>query len=360
MDKYEKCAASLMELGDKILEKKKHKNMLIRRISFSCASAFAAVIVGFFAWKSTPPKTDFPSDSIIIESTTATTSTYLDTTSPQTTTRNTSSSNNTSKIETSHKVTTTSNAITSTGVAETSNAPTTKIIQSNTTHTQATEPVTSHTQTESITLVVTTVTTTSGGYSGTDGDNIVYMGKKYMITGRNFKDVELRELSNSQMPVPINVSQGQSMQLKLYEISGVSTDYAVAALIDNDPMYTLCLGNYIPGTMQSLFNDTALINYWSINRIFEGRNEISNIDTDTQAKIFNILLSLPDMEKSKGVSLGNTLMKIELKSDVLGECKIELTEKGFLSTNIGGYNSSYLIGCDEIDMIIESIKNEIM
>ena len=38
---------------------------------------------------------------------------------------------------------------------------------------------------------------------------------------------------------------------------------------------------------------------------------------------------------------------------MLGECKIELTEKGFLSTNIGGYNSSYLIGCDEIDMIIE-------
>lgn len=360
MDKYEKCAASLMELGDKILEKKKHRNMLIRRVSFSCASAFAAVIVGFFAWKSTPPKTDFPSDSIIIESTTATTSTYLDTTSPQTTTRNTSSSNNTSKIETSHKVTTTSNAITSTCVAETSNDPTTKINRSNTTHTPATEPVTYQTKTESTTIVVTTVTTAPSGYGGVDGDNIIYMGKKYRITGRNFKDVELRELPNSQMPVPINVSQGQSMQLKLYEISGVSTDYAVAALIDNDPMYTLCLSNYIPGTMQSLFNDTALINYWSINRIFEGRNEISNIDTDTQAKVFNTLLSLPDMEKSKGVSLGNTLMKIELKSEVLGECTIELTEKGFLSTNIGGYNSSYLIGCDEIDMIIESIKNEII
>ncbi len=207
---------------------------------------------------------------------------------------------------------------------------------------------------------MTTVTTTSGGYSGADGVSIVYMGKKYRITGRDFTDAELNELPNSHMPVPPFVSQGQSLQLKLFEISGVSTDYAVAALIDGQPVYTLCSGDYTPETMQSLFNDTALINYWSINRIFEGRNEISNIDTDTQAKVFNILLSLPDMEKNKGVSLGNTLMKIELKSDVLGECKIELTEKGFLSTNIGGYNSTYHIGCDEIDMIIESIKNEIM
>lgn len=360
MDRFEKHAEYIMRRGDKILAEKEKKNKAIRRVSFSFAGVFAAIIVGFSAWKSTPPEINSPSDSIIIESATVTTSTYIDTTSPQTTTRNTSSSNNTSKIETSHKVTTTSNAITSTGVAETSNAPTTKIIQSNTTHTQATEPVTSHTQTESITLVVTTVTTTSGGYSGADGVSIVYMGKKYRITGRNFTDAELNELPNSQMPVPPFVSQGQSMQLKLYEISGVSTDYAVAALIDNDPVYTLCSGNYIPETMQSLFRDTALNNYWSIDSIYEGRNEISNIDTDTQAKVFNILLSLPDMEKSKGVSLGNTLMKIELKSDVLGECKIELTEKGFLSTNIGGYYSSYLIGRDELDMIIESIKNEIM
>ena len=360
MDKYEKCAASLMELGDKILEKKKHKNMLIRRISFSCASAFAAVIVVFFAWKSAPPKIEIPSDTIISETTTIPESTYTDITSAQTTSLVSTTRKITTQTETTRKVATTSGAIITTIATEISKAPTTKINQSNTTHTQATEPVTSHTQTESITLVVTTVTTTSGGYSGTDGDNIVYMGKKYMITGRNFKDVELNELPNSQMPVPPFVSQGQSMQLKLYEISGVSTDYAVAALIDNDPVYTLCLGHYTPGTVQSLFSDTALNNYWSINRIFEGRDEISNIDTDTQANVFDILLSLPDMENSKCVSLGNTLMKIELKSDVLGDSTVELTEKGFLSTNIGGYYSSYLIGRDELDMIIESIKNEIM
>lgn len=85
MDRYEKWAEYIMQHGDKILEKKKHRNMLIRRVSFSCASAFAAVIVGFFAWKSTPPKIELSSETIISESTTATNSTYTKNTSSTTT-----------------------------------------------------------------------------------------------------------------------------------------------------------------------------------------------------------------------------------------------------------------------------------
>lgn len=85
MDRYVKWAEYIMQHGDKILEKKKHRNMLIRRISFSCASAFAAVIVVFFAWKSAPPKIEIPSDNIISESTTVTNSTYAENTSPTTT-----------------------------------------------------------------------------------------------------------------------------------------------------------------------------------------------------------------------------------------------------------------------------------
>lgn len=85
MDRFEKWAEYIMQHGDKILEKKKHRNMLIRRVSFSCASVFAAVIVGFFALKSTPPKIELPSDNIISESTTVTNSTYIENSSPTTT-----------------------------------------------------------------------------------------------------------------------------------------------------------------------------------------------------------------------------------------------------------------------------------
>ncbi len=96
MDRFEKWAEYIMKHGDKIIEEKKHRNMLIRRVSFSCASAFAAVIVGFFAWKSAPPKIDMPSDIIISESTTIPNSTFTENTSPATTSNiNTSYTSNT-------------------------------------------------------------------------------------------------------------------------------------------------------------------------------------------------------------------------------------------------------------------------
>ena len=104
MDRFEKWAEYIMQHGDKILEKKKHRNMLIRRVSFSCASVFAVAIVGFFAWKSIPPKPEFPNDIVIPESTVITTSTYTNNTSPQSTTLITSSSTETGRTATTNTV----------------------------------------------------------------------------------------------------------------------------------------------------------------------------------------------------------------------------------------------------------------
>ncbi|WP_297959887.1 hypothetical protein [uncultured Ruminococcus sp.] len=104
MDRFEKWAEYIMQHGDKILEKKKHRNMLIRRVSFSCASVFAVVIVGFFAWKSIPHKPEFPNDIIIPESTVITTSTFTNNTSIQTTALVTSSRTETDRVSTTNTV----------------------------------------------------------------------------------------------------------------------------------------------------------------------------------------------------------------------------------------------------------------
>lgn len=350
MKNYDERIESIFRKYDEKIEAKRRKNAAIRRIAFSTSGICAAVIVAVLAIK-IPNRTDFNPPDVIEPSTNSvevTTTTDLpQTTGQANTTFTTSFANSETKTtETMTNVTTVSNK--------------TELTTSNNTLTTTKKhisPVTTVLNTTKTTTLNTTETTPP---SGADVDNIVYMENKYRITGRSFTDAELKELPNSQMPVPINVSQGQSLQLKLYEIGGVSTDYAVAALIDGQPLYTLCLGDYTPGTMQSLFSDTALNIYWSIDKIYENRNEINDIDANTQARVFDVLLNLPDMENSKGVPLGNTLLKIELKSDVLGDSTVELTEKGFLSTNIGGYYSSYLIGRDELDMIIESIKNDIM
>ena len=97
MDRFEKWAEYIMKHGDKIIEEKKHRNMLIRRVSFSCASTFAAVIVGFFALKSAPPKIEISSDNIISESTTVTDSTDIDNTSSTTISTSYTSSTDISK-----------------------------------------------------------------------------------------------------------------------------------------------------------------------------------------------------------------------------------------------------------------------
>lgn len=104
MDRFEKWAEYIIQHGDQILEKKKHRNMLIRRVSFSCASVFAVAIVGFFALKSIPPKPEFPNDVIIPESTVITTSTFTDNTSTQTTTLVTSSRSETDRVSTTNTV----------------------------------------------------------------------------------------------------------------------------------------------------------------------------------------------------------------------------------------------------------------
>ena len=164
MDKYEKCAASLMELGDKILEKKKLRNMLIRRVSFSCASVFAVAIVGFFAWKSIPPKPEFPNDVIIQESTVITTSTFTINTSTQTTALVTSSRTETDRVYQTTATVTSSKTNTQTSVSVQQSTETTVKDSSQ----AQTESITTNNHTETTSIYeVTTSSTTSGKTSKT-------------------------------------------------------------------------------------------------------------------------------------------------------------------------------------------------
>lgn len=163
MDRFEKWAEYIMQHGDKILEKKKQRNMLIRRISFSCASAFAAVIVIFFAWKSTPPKIELPSETVISENTTMPDSSYTDITSVQTTSIITTTSAFKSGTD---RMTTTASIQTKTGtqVTVTTITETNKKIDNQTTEFVAqTQPNTNHQTTTAVqttsNLPVTTVIT---------------------------------------------------------------------------------------------------------------------------------------------------------------------------------------------------------
>ena len=170
MDRFEKRAEYIMQHGDKILEKKKHRNMIIRRVSFSCASAFAAVIVGFFAWKSPLPKIDLPSETIISETSIVTPTNVVEVTTtaalPQTseqanTTFTTTFANSKTKTtETVTNVTTVSNRTEQTTSNNASTTATTKHINPATTVVDTTK-TTTHKITETTVTSTVTVTLTS-------------------------------------------------------------------------------------------------------------------------------------------------------------------------------------------------------
>ena len=73
MDKYEKCAESLMKLGDSIIAEKRRKASIIKRTAFSVSGLCAAIIVGVGIWHNssikTPPDMDHFSENNIITST---------------------------------------------------------------------------------------------------------------------------------------------------------------------------------------------------------------------------------------------------------------------------------------------------
>lgn len=162
MDRFEKWAKYIMQHGDKILEKKKHRNMLIRRVSFSCASAFAAVIIAFFAWKSAPPKIEIPSDNIISDNTTVTNSTYTENTSP-TTTSNTDINKNitTTAPKKTERVTTFGTETTSSNKNEKNTTIQTQTQSSIATVTNLPSRTTSLINTTAVTTLTVPVTTTT-------------------------------------------------------------------------------------------------------------------------------------------------------------------------------------------------------
>ena len=162
MDRYEKSAEWLIKRGDAIISERKRKAAIIRRISFSCASAFAAVIVVFFAWKSAPPKIEIPSDNIISDNTTVTNSTYTENTSP-TTTSNTDINKNitTTAPKKTERVTTFGTETTSSNKTEKNTTIQTQTQSSIATVTNLPSRTTSHINTTAVTTLTVPVTTTT-------------------------------------------------------------------------------------------------------------------------------------------------------------------------------------------------------
>ena len=266
----------------------------------------------------------------------------------------------TSSINTTIKTTTRTSVNTTSGTTIRATTRTTVNTTNGTTiRTTARTTVNTTNRTTIRTTVRTTVNSSTTTIStlppaGIDGNYITYMDKKYLITGKSFIDANMKELFNDY--VNISGFENNTVLLKLYEIDDISVNYAIASKIDNEQEFRLCRGSYEPETMQSLFSDTALNKYWNIQSIVYEKEEFNDID---QSKAFDILINLPDIKRADTASPGRALMIINLRSELFGDAEIQLSERGYLSSNQIGQNS-YYIGRDEVDKIITGIKNEML
>ena len=82
MNKYEKCATSLMQLGDKIIAEKKHRKAIIMRSTALSLGAAAIIGLGICANALKPPKKPTAENSVYITETTAAASDTPETNAP--------------------------------------------------------------------------------------------------------------------------------------------------------------------------------------------------------------------------------------------------------------------------------------
>ena len=374
---------SVISRLDSYLEQKERKKLYIRHFAPVIASLCFSFVICFAVWGGKNPDPLPEIDNIIVTETTSVNTTALpqitektitSITEAATTALNVSSDTTVSSVNTT-QVSSNITQVTSNPQSHIVSVLTTESVHSDTVITSDSITKTSTINTTIRTTARTTVNTTNRTTirttvrttvnsstttistlppAGIDGNYITYMDKKYLITGKSFIDANMKELFNDY--VNISGFENNTVLLKLYEIDDISVNYAIASKIDNEQEFRLCRGSYEPETMQSLFSDTALNKYWNIQSIVYEKEEFNDID---QSKAFDILINLPDIKRADTASPGRALMIINLRSELFGDAEIQLSERGYLSSNQIGQNS-YYIGRDEVDKIITGIKNEML
>ena len=217
MDRFEKHAEYIMKRGDRILAEKEKKARTVRRISFSFAGVFAAVIVGFFAWRSVPPPDDMSSD-IITPPTTATSSAEDLTTSE--TTSLVTKSISTSKTSTQPTVTTTAVSKTLPSSSTGTISKTTATTQVHTVQTVRQTSITTATHTQ------TATSTTDNAYKETPTTStttgVIQEGPGICSTTTS---IESPEPSFNAQPIMLNGADKAIDTIKQNDVSSYAEEY---------------------------------------------------------------------------------------------------------------------------------------
>lgn len=387
MDKYEKCAESLMQLGDSIIAKKKKRCSMIKRAVFSVSGLCVAAIIGVFALHNVPSvskRTSEVSEVISADIITSDVAFTADTTisgTAETKTPKTKviTKQTTSIITTNSSAVITSlqdkiNTITSTEKA-TQTMAVAPVVQSEVISTLlqpeststvlsgiVTIPQSEHTQsvsmltTDADTTILTIDTAVSSMAISTDNSlssfsstNITMISDNLTSTtatiSQNIFDSTTYDLKNIRISkfkadnflgTTLTMINNEMREGSAFSIKGISKECAVMISYDDQKFYLYTNNNYLPSNLGQLLADTSLKQETLIKNIVLYNNETVSIYTeDYSTLIWDMLNSISDSEYIEHEHLPATLTnKVEIIMDIpifgLYETKITIYTQGIL------------------------------
>ena len=368
MDKYEKCAESLMKLGDSIIAKKRRKAFIIKRTAFSVSGLCAAIIVGVGIWHSAP---SVPERIPVVSEVISTTSGYVSdtvTTVPATaqtkvakTTVTTQQT--TAAISKSSSITVSSQSSKSEVTSAVSLVQMTEAKQINTSNTAASEHIVSTITTESDSPVNPAEPTAPPPR---------YMTFKNEDTGIWYSRVEgsvsadrIDKIISEQALID---NDGESCNAALYAIKEITPEAMITVQFDGTDNFTLYRNmEYMPETLGEFISDTgidanALFNsaeYFDFSNGYELRNYY---DIDSEI----VISHLRDCEEALCYRYGElTPEQVNAKMNLICDMNkavpltagFGISKKGYLTTNLTGGGLAFYIGEDKAAEIISFITD---
>ena len=408
MDKYEKCAASLMRLGDEILsEKKRRRKMILRRTAAVTLGTAAVLVIGVTTHVLKPPKKPVPPSSGIITETSAVTTAEAVTTEARTSSAassltTTASTAKTSTSTESHTTTTraaekpqssttttavwkqttaTSTTATSTATETTTSSPAATTALTQKTISAATLETTTTTQaltTQANTPSSPTTTRASWDISfptyTTTAHPHAYNGHNYTtVSVGNGTEQYVKVLAECPHIIYI-YSKTQEHYIKtafiydtdaehsapetatIYSLDGISERFAVMMYYPNiqaAPIYVRT--EYEPETLGELLDDTGLSKYMTFdydNAVVLNDEESRHVKDERITKVLDDCRSAANTGKNAASFSHDLTIKTDI-SYIGYDTTFIISKEGYIFTNITDKGASFYIGEEKALSCIE-------
>ncbi len=395
MDKYDRCAAALMELGDSIIEEKKKKSALIRRVSFSVSGLCAAALLCFGIWKT--PALQKPPEIPQVPEIAAVTTAAAETSAPA---KSTACMTTAAEVKTTRTSDNSASGVQTTAAASESRPVSTHTAPVNTAVQQAaqtgavetivtaasTAPVQTTQAAEETTQAVTTEKQSSpaDGESapsqqespveaeepGTEGYNYFTMdelGGTYILTSSIDPAFVDDHIKNTVLTGTSSQGEIQS-RAAIYSVQGIAPEVMTAVTFGSQDSYSVyCNYSYKPATLGEFMEAAGITRYASLDKAYyydlsNGYEERYYTGIDTQ-KVIDMLLGCSGAEcySYSEVTSDKTVSDLTLICDMSSALPMSrafgINRRGYVTTNLTSGGLAFNIGADKAEEIIRMITD---